>query len=77
MAGAQILGSFSWQMQPYCNVVTFTVIQQGALYQLAGTDSLCGGGSAPVTGTAVLAGGNVALGFTVSLSSGDPRTSRP
>lgn len=69
-AHAQILGSFSWQMQPYCNVVTFTVIQQGERYQLAGTDNLCGAGSAPVDGTAVLAGADVALGFTVNLASG-------
>lgn len=69
-AHAQILGSFSWQMQPYCNIVTFTVIQQGERFQLAGTDNLCGAGSAPVVGTAVLAGADVALGFTVNLASG-------
>jgi hypothetical protein len=46
------------------------VIQQGGLYQLLGTDNLCGGGNAPVSGTAVPSGGGVAFGLTVSLSSG-------
>ncbi|MFN2446514.1 MAG: hypothetical protein ABR606_13140 [Vicinamibacterales bacterium] len=67
---AQVIGSFSWQMQPFCNVVTLRVIQQGGLYQLIGTDNLCGGAAAPVTGTAAPAGGAVALGFTVALVSG-------
>ncbi len=29
-AGAQSLGTFRWQLQPFCNVVTVTVTQQGA-----------------------------------------------
>jgi len=69
-AYAQVLGTFSWQTQPFCNVVSVTVIQQGGAYQLAGTDNLCGTGTAPVTGTAALAGGGVVLGFTVVLPSG-------
>lgn len=70
-AQAQVIGSFTWQTQPHCNVVTLTVIQQGGLFQLAGSDNLCGTGSAPVTGTAVAAaGGSAALGFTIALSSG-------
>jgi hypothetical protein len=69
-AYAQILGTFSWQTQPFCNVVSVTVIQQGGTYQLAGTDSLCGTGTAAVTGTAALGGGGVVMGFTVALPSG-------
>lgn len=69
-ADAQVIGSFSWQTQPYCNVVTLTVIQQGPLFQLAGSDNLCGSGIVPVTGTAVASGASVALGLTVALSSG-------
>jgi hypothetical protein len=69
-ADAQVIGSFPWQTQPYCNVVTVTVIQQGPVFQLVGSDNLCGSGSAPVTGTAVASGANVAFGFTVALSSG-------
>jgi hypothetical protein len=68
--GQQVIGTFSWQTQPYCNVLTLTVIQQGAVYQLLGTDNLCGAGNAPVSGTAVPSAGGVAFGLTVSLSSG-------
>lgn len=70
VASAQTLGTFSWQTQPYCNVVTLTIVQVGTQYQLAGADDLCGAGSAPVTGTALAAGSGVTLGFTVSLPSG-------
>ena len=69
-AQAQVIGTFTWQTQPYCNIVTLTVIQQGALFQLTGTDNLCGAGAAPVTGTAVPAGGGVAFGFTIALPTG-------
>ena len=31
-AQAQTLGSFSWQLQPFCNVVTVTVTQAGTVY---------------------------------------------
>jgi hypothetical protein len=67
---AQVIGTFSWQTQPFCNVVTVTVIQLGGVFQLTGNDSLCGAGSAPVAGTAVSSGNAVAFGFTVVLSSG-------
>lgn len=69
-AQAQPIGSFTWQLQPYCNRVTLTVVQQGGLYLLAGTDNLCGAGTATVNGTAVPAGAGVALGFTIALPSG-------
>lgn len=41
-AEAQTLGTFRWQLQPYCNVLTVTVVQQGAQYQVDGTDDQCG-----------------------------------
>ncbi|MBP7776265.1 MAG: tail fiber domain-containing protein [Acidobacteria bacterium] len=40
----QSLGTFRWQFRPYCNVVTVTVTQVGAIYRLEGTDDQCGGG---------------------------------
>lgn len=70
VATAQVIGTFSWQTQPYCNAITVTVIQQGALYQLTGTDNLCGAGTAPVTGTAVPVGSNVVFGITAALPTG-------
>lgn len=69
-ADAQVIGTFSWQTQPYCNVITVQVHQQGPLYQLTGSDNLCGTGTAPVTGTAVPVGGAVVFGLTAALPSG-------
>jgi hypothetical protein len=40
-AGAQPLGLFRWQLQPYCNIVAVTVVQQGGQYTLDGTDDQC------------------------------------
>jgi hypothetical protein len=70
VAGAQNLGTFKWQTLPFCNVLTLTVIQQGAGFQIVGSDDLCGGGPAPVNGTAVLAAGGVNFGVEVVLPSG-------
>jgi len=54
VAAAQPLGTFRWQLQPFCNVVTVAVTQNGAVYRLEGSDDQCGGGAdkASVTGTA-------------------------
>jgi hypothetical protein len=50
---AQPLGSFSWQLQPYCNRVTVNVRQDGSVYTLDGTDDLCGAAQkAPLVGLA-------------------------
>jgi hypothetical protein len=47
------LGTFRWQLQPYCNVLTVTVVQQGGQYHVDGTDDLCGAGrQASVVGRA-------------------------
>jgi hypothetical protein len=70
-AEAQVVGTFTWQTRPYCNLVTLSVIQVGAAYQLTGSDNLCGAGVAPISGTAVPnGGGGVALGFAVALPTG-------
>jgi hypothetical protein len=42
-ASAQTLGTFRWQLQPYCNVLTLTVVQSGANFRLEGIDNLCDG----------------------------------
>ena len=41
-ASAQPVGSFRWQLQPYCNVVTLAVTLQAGQFQLDGTDDQCG-----------------------------------
>jgi len=54
LAGAQSLGTFRWQLQPYCNIVTVVVTQVGSVYRLEGTDDRCGAGAdqSSVIGTA-------------------------
>ena len=70
IAHAQVVGTFSWQTQPYCNHVALTITQQGGVYQLTGADDLCGAGTAPITGTAIPTSAGVAMGFTVAPGNG-------
>lgn len=74
-AAAQTLGTFRWQLQPYCNVITVTVVQQGGQYQVDGTDDQCGAAQkASVVGLAYPnPDGTVGFGLvTVSAPSGTP-----
>ena len=66
-AAAQVLGAFSWQLAPYCNVVTVTVTQNGGNYTLDGYDNQCGANTrAAVVGMAVPnPTGSVTIGFTI------------
>ncbi len=41
-ATAQPLGTFRWQLQPYCNVLTLNISHRGGIYTLDGTDDRCG-----------------------------------
>ncbi len=70
---AQSLGTFRWQLEPYCNIVTVTVTQVGGTYRLEGTDDQCGGGAVPASaiGTAFLnPDGTVGLGLTIVAAPG-------
>ena len=69
-AGAQSLGTFTWQQQPYCNLITVNVVQQGSVYQLDGYDDQCGAGTrAAVTGMAFPnPNGTIGMGLTVVTS---------
>jgi hypothetical protein len=71
---AQPVGTFRWQMQPYCNVVTVNVAQQGGLYTLDGTDDRCGAAqSASAVGLAFLnPSGSVGFGLSIVLPGGTP-----
>lgn len=66
-ASAQPLGTFQWQLQPFCNVITLTVTQVGGLYTLHGYDDQCGADQrALVSGTATInPDGSVGLGLHV------------
>ena len=41
-AWAQPIGTFKWQLQPYCNVISVAVTGVGGSFTLDGTDDLCG-----------------------------------
>ena len=66
-ASAQTIGTFSWQFQPFCNVVTVTVVQQGAAYTLDGFDDQCGAAQrASVVGNGHLnPDGTIGFGFHI------------
>lgn len=66
-AEAQTLGTFKWQLQPYCNVVTVTITTRGGVFALDGVDDQCGGQTlAAAAGTAFFnPDGSVGLGFTI------------
>ncbi|MBP7779085.1 MAG: tail fiber domain-containing protein [Acidobacteria bacterium] len=72
-AVAQPLGTFRWQLRPFCNVVTLAVTQNGAVYRLEGTDDQCGSGAdaASVTGTAFPnADGTIGFGLNIVTAPG-------
>ncbi len=67
LAGAQPLGTFRWQLQPYCTVLTVSVVQQGGHYLLDGTADECGAATrASVSGLAFL-NPNGTIGFGLTL----------
>ena len=70
---AQPLGTFRWQLQPFCNVVTVAITQNGPIYRLEGTDDQCGNGAdaASVTGTAFPnADGTIGFGLNIVTAPG-------
>ncbi len=74
-AQAQPVGTFRWQQQPYCNVFTLAVVQNGGIYTLDGTDNGCGvaGRQLAVSGVGFpnLTGG-IGLGLSVIAGTGAP-----
>jgi hypothetical protein len=68
----QPLGTFRWQLQPYCNVISVTVTQVGGVYRLEGRDDRCGAAvTSSVIGTAFLnPDGSVGLGLNLVAAPG-------
>jgi hypothetical protein len=67
-AAAQAIGTFSWQLAPFCNVVTVNVTQNGAIYTLDGFDNQCGGANprAPVVGSLTFnPNGSLGIGLAI------------
>ncbi len=74
-AAAQVFGTFAWQMQPYCNVVSLTLVNTPAGFTLHGTDDQCGAANkASAVGIASFnTSGNVTLNVSiVTAPSGKP-----
>ena len=74
-AQGAVLGTFRWQLQPYCNVLTVNVVQVGAQYHIDGTDDLCGAArKASVVGLAFPnPDGRIGFGMTtVTVPGGTP-----
>ena len=72
---AQVFGTFSWQLLPYCNVVSLTLINTPAGFTLQGTDDQCGAvNKAGAFGIASFnTSGNVTANFSiVTAPSGSP-----
>jgi hypothetical protein len=71
-AASQTLGTFRWQLQPYCNVVSVAVVQSGPAYRLEGYDDQCGQAvRATATGLAIVnPAGSIGFGLTIVTSPG-------
>jgi hypothetical protein len=70
-AAAQALGTFTWQIEPYCNRVSFTVTPDGSAYRLTGFDDQCGSGSVPAAGAVTPNGdGSFTLAFYLTTADG-------
>jgi hypothetical protein len=69
---AQSIGTLTWQLAPYCNVVSLNTTQDGAVYTLDGYDNQCGAATlATARGMAVVnPNGTVGLGLDIVTSPG-------
>src|SRR5262245_52399468 len=66
-ASAQVFGTFPWQMQPFCNVVTLSLINTPTGFTLEGVDDQCGAANkGSAVGTASFnASGNLTFNFSI------------
>ena len=70
---AQTIGTFRWNVAPFCSVLNMTVVQEGGVFTLTGFEEQCGDNPRlPVYGTAILqADGTITLGLTTIFPGGD------
>ncbi len=71
-AQGTLVGTFRWQLLPYCNVITVTAVQLGAHYDIDGIDDQFGAPRAAsvVGGAFINPDGSIGLGFTTVTSPG-------
>ena len=69
-ASGQPLGTFKWQLQSFCNVISLSVTQTAGVFTLDGFDDQCGASTrAPVTGLATFnPNGTVEFGLTIVMT---------
>jgi hypothetical protein len=71
---AQPLGTFSWQLQPFCNVLTFSVTYSvtptGPVYTLDGYDDMCGAATRAAASGVAFQNPDGGIGIGVSIVSG-------
>ena len=68
---AQILGPYRFQLAPYCNVLTVTVIPVPTGFQVSGTDNGCGADAQGTFGTAFASGADVKLSLVTLAPTGN------
>jgi len=66
-ASAQVLGTFRWQQQPYCNIVTLNIVQAGSIYHLDGVDDQCGAGTAAAISGLAFPNPDGTIGFGMTI----------
>jgi hypothetical protein len=73
LAAGQTLGPFTWQLQPFCNVITLTATPAGEAFAVTGFDDGCGAPTrASAVGVASLnPNGRIGLGLSVVTPRGD------
>lgn len=71
-ASAQVFGTFTWQMQPFCNIVTMTITQVPSGFTIDGFDEQCGAlKRASSIGMALInPDGTVGIDFTIVTAPG-------
>lgn len=71
-AAAQPMGTFTWQLAPYCNVVSLNTTLDVSVYTFDGWDNQCGAGTlATARGLAVInPNGTVGIGLDIVTSPG-------
>ena len=72
-ANAQTIGTFRWNVAPFCNVLNLTVTQHGSVYALHGFEEQCGGNPRlPVYGVAIMQpNGTIWFGLTTIFDFGN------
>lgn len=71
-AGAQPLGTFRWQQQPFCNIVTLSIVRNGNVFELQGYDDQCGASTRGAAGGVAVVNpdGTIGMGLTIVTTPG-------